>query len=608
MTEPIAPIGTHLLSATLRGFRSIREPQELRVEPELTILAGRNNVGKTAFLHALTLPTTSRPGMHASFELTMKWLIAGDDLRSALQVQTWSVSDITNELRACDALELEVTVRAQQAPLSLPVANPPAGRDSLMGAGLEISSIRIGGGLLSFARKLVSHSNPPNGTFTWADATNPSLHSVSFLPESALNLSTALFASIFYVGPRRTCAPRVQLTGAGELAADGSNLTNVLADLYTNHRHTAFPLTEAFIKDAFPEVAHIDVRLIQTGSGPQAEVHVVYPGAPGDEVPLEHCGTGIEQLLMLGAAILSSTRARVFLIDEPHAFLHPHAERSLLRLMRAHPQHQYIVATHSSVFLRSAGLFRVRLLLRGERGTVIKPFDAAADLLTELGITATDLWSSEAILWVEGPTEVAIYEVLGELEPDLMAGVLVKSMPDYVRSAASKPSRMHQFSGMVGEVTDALSPLAVRTRFLFDRDETDEARRSAVIQSSSGLVEFLPCREVENLLVSAPSVARIVNRRRAELDLGTVADDQVSDRIENLLADLGSNTLYPLGAEGPDRNRIRGSRLLQELFVSFGGLEYDKVRDGRALATEIAMSDPDALSPLRNAISHLMAS
>ncbi len=101
---------------------------------------------------------------------------------------------------------------------------------------------------------------------------------------------------------------------------------------------------------------------------------------------------------MIGAVILGSAAPRIMLIDEPHAFLHPHAERTLLKLMRDHSEHQYIVATHSSIFLRSAQLPRVRLFKRAETGTVIQPFDEEADLLTEIGLTASDLDRVPALL------------------------------------------------------------------------------------------------------------------------------------------------------------------------------------------------------------------
>src|SRR5262249_32310445 len=134
--------------------------------------------------------------------------------------------------------------------------------------------------------------------------------------------------------------------------------------------------------------------------------HVLYKD--GRVVPLKHCGTGIEQLLIVATGVLSEPHPCVFLIDEPHAHLHPFAERELLRFIDRHRHHQYIVATHSGVFLNSVRLSQARLVYQEGARTRISAIQRAMQVLAELGFTAADLWSHDVLVWVEGPTEVAI--------------------------------------------------------------------------------------------------------------------------------------------------------------------------------------------------------
>ena len=47
---------------------------------------------------------------------------------------------------------------------------------------------------------------------------------------------------------------------------------------------------------------------------------------------------------------------------------------------------------------------------------------------------------------------------------------------------------------------------------------------------------------------------------------------------------------------------LSGSRLLSLLFDEFGSIEYDKVRDGRALAADLLANNPAILEPLREAV------
>ena len=41
------------------------------------------------------------------------------------------------------------------------------------------------------------------------------------------------------------------------------------------------------------------------------------------------------------------------LIDEPHSFLHPTAERLLLEFLRRNQQHKYVITTHSAIFINA---------------------------------------------------------------------------------------------------------------------------------------------------------------------------------------------------------------------------------------------------------------
>jgi AAA15 family ATPase/GTPase len=48
---------------SITGFRSYQTSQVLDIDSNITVLAGRNNVGKTALLHALHLPVQPVPGL-----------------------------------------------------------------------------------------------------------------------------------------------------------------------------------------------------------------------------------------------------------------------------------------------------------------------------------------------------------------------------------------------------------------------------------------------------------------------------------------------------------------------------------------------------------------
>jgi predicted ATPase len=115
-----------------------------------------------------------------------------------------------------------------------------------------------------------------------------------------------------------------------------------------------------FMVEAFPEIQALTVM---PGAGSQTGMLALNYEDIDDPVPLEQCGTGVAQMLALATGILTAPGPRVFLIDEPQAYLHPHAERSLLRLLSQHPEHQYVIATHSNFLLSARPLSSARLLV-----------------------------------------------------------------------------------------------------------------------------------------------------------------------------------------------------------------------------------------------------
>jgi predicted ATP-dependent endonuclease of OLD family len=136
----------------------------------------------------------------------------------------------------------------------------------------------------------------------------------------------------------------------------------------------------------------------------------------GDRVSMAHSGTGVAQALHLVATVLLSPPRRILLIDEPHVYLHPGAERTLVGFLRDHPEHSYVCATHSPVFINAAKPERCWLVTRDEAGTrmrsVFNEGLARQHILLELGIHPGDVALAERIVFVEGPSDEDVYPIL----------------------------------------------------------------------------------------------------------------------------------------------------------------------------------------------------
>ena len=162
----------------------------------------------------------------------------------------------------------------------------------------------------------------------------------------------------------------------------------------------------------FPEIG-----AILTQASGNSQVQITYRDRFANRnTPLEQSGTGVAQALHLVALTLFSEPGRIFLIDEPHAYLHPGAERQLVEFLRDHPEHAYVCATHSPVFINAADPEACWLVTRDQQGTAMHSVFAEGHgrrhVFAELGIDPGDVALSERVLFVEGPSDQAVYPLL----------------------------------------------------------------------------------------------------------------------------------------------------------------------------------------------------
>ncbi|HVB43079.1 MAG TPA: AAA family ATPase [Streptosporangiaceae bacterium] len=432
-----------MLSVRMRGIPEIVDGDWVLLTQGITVLTGRNNVGKTRVLQAIA-------GLHPD----APW--------SALLPEARIESGDT-------VIELET---GRQGALERYEVTGPTGTTT--GAWVPDPN-NPGYSILRFSDGSPGVSTPDRQRWnSWSlpskELAEATLRRLTFVPAQRTIPGTVTARRVEVPGPSGPDLGMAIFTRRNDDAPEFHELQRVMAEL-------------------FPEIDAILTQAV----GDQSLVQITYRDRfAGRSTPLEQSGTGVAQALHLIALTLFSEPGRILLIDEPHAYLHPGAERRLVQFLRDHPEHAYVCATHSPVFINAADPEACWLVTRDQHGTAMHSVFAEGftrrHIFSELGIDPGDVALAERILFVEGPSDQAAYPLLlARLGYDTARqNCLVLSLAG---ADLTRP--------LSAVLTELSAQLHVPFTVLLDGDKQDQYR-------DNRNVCFLPVADLEELFLQDP--------------------------------------------------------------------------------------------------------
>lgn len=148
----------------------------------------------------------------------------------------------------------------------------------------------------------------------------------------------------------------------------------------------------------------------------------------GIETELDFKGSGMQSVIIISLfKLYADMRAgsAILLLEEPEAFLHPHANRHMSKILKelcAADNIQLILTTHSPNYLQDFDL-KSLILLRKEQGKsvkkVIESVSNETKLKREMNARTLEMFFAEKVVLVEGETDSILLPVISrQVSPD----------------------------------------------------------------------------------------------------------------------------------------------------------------------------------------------
>lgn len=142
-------------------------------------------------------------------------------------------------------------------------------------------------------------------------------------------------------------------------------------------------------------------------------------------LPLSSLGTGIHEVVMI-AAFCTLASSSIVCIEEPEIHLHPILQKKLIKYINEQTDNQYFIATHSASIIDYAGaqVFHVSNFAEQTSIELAGHSSHKFRICQDLGYKSSDLLQSNAIIWVEGPSDrLYLRHWISTVDPLLREGI-----------------------------------------------------------------------------------------------------------------------------------------------------------------------------------------
>ncbi|VXD24863.1 RecF/RecN/SMC N terminal domain protein [Planktothrix serta PCC 8927] len=576
------------------NYKSFKDSTWLEFKPGINVIIGQNNVGKTAFLEALELRFSDHPHKNIRKLQPQKkrQFSPFTNLSTVNSTFTFDKSDIYSGIETLDIFVLsdEILERRNLSLLKEWSENPSVKEfcfyDYSPNSVYNYPKIKtdIPENIdIYFPGKekdweVTFSKNIKKIIINDENDIDIAKEDIEYIVGNSIELKEIFFdlfkSRIYRFESERFHIGSCSIGTNSKLEPNASNLAEVISQLQARGNRDIYQKFNYYINIIFPDIKSVSAELNPKTSTKDDEYEILVWSPEADQedikdfaLPLSQCGTGVSQVLAILYVVITASESQVIIIDEPQSFLHPSAAKKLIEILKEFPQHQYFIATHSPQIITAANPATIVQLSYIDGETKAQIIDAKQtaqlrSLLDDLGVSLSDVFGADNILWVEGPTEEKCFPLILEELTD------IKLRGTQILAVQNTGDLEGKHADLVFDIYDKLSggntlfPPAIG--FILDEEgrtqqkKEDLKRRS---EKNGNKLQFLTRKLYENYLLEPEAIAHVINQEDCS------RDQPISENEIQSWLDVNKNQFIKGTSEDPDWLKVvDGANLLKKLF------------------------------------------